>query len=223
MAVLARRTAPRLVAASAHATGPARLRAAASRRRGGRGTVELFFAFDDPCSAVAVEELSRRLAARPVDLQLIPVVSRGMADDPAVEQKRAYALLDARRLARGRLGLEIARTSTLEPERTAFLAAWVAAEPAGPGLDAFCREALARLWFEREEALSEAELSALWRDRVGGAPRADASALRRNEARMRRRGPYETPAAWVAGRWYFAQDRPTQICAWLDELGWAER
>jgi hypothetical protein len=37
---------------------------------------------------------------------------------------------------------------------------------------------------------------------------------------MARRGPYETPAAWVAGRWYFAHDRAVQICDWLDELGW---
>ncbi len=38
---------------------------------------------------------------------------------------------------------------------------------------------------------------------------------------MSRRGPYETPAAWVAGRWFFAQDRPQQIADWLDQLGWS--
>ena len=37
---------------------------------------------------------------------------------------------------------------------------------------------------------------------------------------MRRRGPYDTAAAWVHGRWFFAQDRVEQIGHRLDELGW---
>ena len=45
-------------------------------------------------------------------------------------------------------------------------------------------------------------------------------ALARNAKAMRRRGAYDTPAAVVGGRWYFAQDRPAQIVAWVDELGW---
>jgi hypothetical protein len=45
--------------------------------------------------------------------------------------------------------------------------------------------------------------------------------VRRNERRMRRRGPYDTPAAWVHGQWFFAHDRPAQIAHRLDQLGWA--
>ena len=37
---------------------------------------------------------------------------------------------------------------------------------------------------------------------------------------MTRRGPYETPAASIGGRWFFAQDRSAQIADWLDQLGW---
>jgi hypothetical protein len=37
---------------------------------------------------------------------------------------------------------------------------------------------------------------------------------------MRRRGPYDTPAAWVHGQWFFAHDRPEQIAHRLDQLGW---
>jgi hypothetical protein len=37
---------------------------------------------------------------------------------------------------------------------------------------------------------------------------------------MTSRGPYETPAASIGGRWFFAHDRSAQIADWLDELGW---
>jgi hypothetical protein len=37
---------------------------------------------------------------------------------------------------------------------------------------------------------------------------------------MRRRGPYDTPAAWVHGQWFFAHDRGAQIADRLDALGW---
>ncbi len=217
---LARRVAPRLLAASANVTLPARLHAAASRLAGRRGRLELFFAFDDPCSAVAVLDLLDRTATRQLDVVLLAVVRRGMAGDPAVEQKRAYGLLDAQRLARRRVARPLGRTRPLAPSDTAFLAEWVAGAAQGPALTAFCRATLERLWLSDGSPVAASELLELWREHVGGEPRRDGGALRRNEARMARRGPYETPAAWVAGRWYFAQDRPTQICAWLDELGW---
>lgn len=217
---VARRGAPRLLAASANVTLPARLAARARRARGERGRLELFFAFDDPCSAVAVHDLHERLRARPVELALLPVLRRGIAGDPAVEPKRRYALLDARRLAR-RHGLTLAREQPLDPAATAPLAEWVAGAQQGEALQSFCLGALAALWFEQDGEVALEDHRRRWRELFGGEPRADAAALRRNEARMRRRGPYETPAAWIAGRWYFAQDRPLQICEWLDELGWA--
>lgn len=223
---LTRRTLPRLVVAASQVTLPARVAAEARRRRGGRATVELFFAFDDPCSAVAVIDLAERLAGRPVAVALKPVIRRGIRDDPAVEQKRDYAITDAVRLAR-RAGMtsELARRTPLPAADTAFLAEWLAGAPAAAGdgglLD-FTTSALRRLWFETGDApVERVPYAQLWRGRLKGEPHADPAAVTAVERRMSRRGPYETPAAWVAGRWYFAHDRPAQICEWLDELGWA--
>src|SRR5947209_19859356 len=118
---LRRRVGPRVVVALSRVDGPARLAAAARRAAGRRGRVELYFAFDDPCSAVAVLELADRLRGRGVDLDLAPVVRRGIPDDPAAEMKRRYALVDATRLAR-RGGRALARAQTVEPDAVAFLA-----------------------------------------------------------------------------------------------------
>ena len=160
--MIRRRWLPRLVVARSTITWPAKLRARLRRR----GRVELYVALDDPCSAVALRDLTERLHGKPVDLDVRPVARRGIPGDPAVEDKRRYALVDARRLA-ARHGWALEDC--------------VAALPPQPG----------------EET------------------------LRRNERRMRRRGPYDTPAAVVGGRWYFAHDRPAQIVDWVEELGWS--
>jgi 2-hydroxychromene-2-carboxylate isomerase len=216
---LARRTLPRLVVASSTVTLPARLRAQRRRRNGAPGRLELFLAFDDPCSAVAALDLAERLARREVDVVPVPVVHRGIAGDPAVALKRDYAVLDARRLA-GRSGLRLSREVPLPAEQTAFLAEWIAAAEPGPALLAFTTAALRRLWFETDGRVESGEYLELWRGYMHADPQPAPAAVARCEKRMARRGPYETPAAWVAGRWYFAHDRPTQICEWLDELGW---
>jgi 2-hydroxychromene-2-carboxylate isomerase len=219
---LARRTLPRALVAASQVTLPSRLAAAARRRRGERERVEMFIAFDDPCSAVAMVDLSARLAARPVDLMPIAVIDRGIEGDPAVAQKRDYAVTDARRLAR-RAGLTLARETPLPVADTAFLAEWVDAAEPGPALLAFTVAALRRLWLDSDGAVERSAFLELWREHLGSEPRPDRAAVRAAEKRMARRGPYETPAAWIAGRWYFAHDRPGQICEWLDELGWAPR
>lgn len=219
MSILTRRVIPSTVVALSTVTWPARGRAALERARGGRGRIELFFAFDDPCSAVAVPELAVACAARPVDLVLLPVVERGIPEDPAVADKRREALVDARRLAR-RAGREIVRAEPLAASDTAFLARWAAAAPQGPGLESFCLQALAALWFETSGPVIEADYAAIWRAQLHGAPAPDEVATRRHEALMRRRGPYDVPAAAAAGRWFFAHDRPAQVTDWLDELGW---
>src|SRR4051795_8765646 len=103
---LTRRIAPRAVVALSQVTWPARLGARLRRLLGRRGRVELFFAFDDPCSAVAVIDLATRVSGRGVRPARKPVVERGISEDPAVELKRRSALVDARRLAR-RTGLEL--------------------------------------------------------------------------------------------------------------------
>jgi 2-hydroxychromene-2-carboxylate isomerase len=187
-----------------------------------RERLELFIAFDDPCSAVAALDLSDRLSGRPVEIVPMPVIARGIAGDPAVGQKRSYAVADARRLAR-RAGLTLAREAPLAAADAAFLAEWVAAAEPDPALLAFTVAALRRLWFERDGPIERGAFIELWREHIGSEPRPDGAAVRAAEKRMARRGPYETPAAWVAGRWYFAHDRPGQICEWLDELGWAPR
>jgi 2-hydroxychromene-2-carboxylate isomerase len=219
--ILTRRVMPRLVVAKSQVDWPARLGAALRRRLGRGGRVELFFAFDDPCSAVAVLELAERVRGRRVRLVLKPVATRGIDGDPAVEQKRRYAIVDARRLAR-RSGLALIREEPLAPEAAAFLARWAAAAPQGPELTSFCVEALRRLWFVTDGPVGQSGYATLWRERFASEPPAGgADAVRRNERLMRRRGPYDTPAAWVHGRWFFAHDRLAQIGERLDGLGWA--
>lgn len=217
--LVTRRVIPSAVIALSTVSWPARGRAALERARGGRGRLELFFSFDDPCSAVAVPELAVACAARPVDLVLLPVAERGIPGDPAVSDKRREALVDARRRAR-RAGREMLRAEPLEPGDTAFLAHWAAAAPQGQGLEAFCLRALAALWFETAGPVREADYAAIWRAELHGQPAPGEAAGRRPEALMRRRGPYDVPAAVAGGRWFFAHDRPAQITDWLDELGW---
>lgn len=219
--LLTRRAFPRAVVALSRVTWPARIGAAERRRFGQRGCVELFFAFDDPCSAMAVIDLVTRLRERDVDLVLKPVVARGIAGDPAVDQKRRYAIVDARRRAR-RIGLELHRGEPLPPESTAFLAEWAAAAPQGHPLTRFCVDALRHMWYASDGPVEEAHYAALWQSLFEEDP-ADAdgpAGVHRNERLMRRRGPYDTPAAWVHGQWFFAHDRLVQIGERLDDLGW---
>jgi hypothetical protein len=216
---LARRVLPRTVVAFSRLDLRGRLSAAARRRLGRRGRVELFFAFDDAASALALLDLADRLAGRPVTLVLEPVLRRGIPDDPAVDLKRRHAIADVRRRAPRLLGAPLARTEPLAPEDTGFLAEWVAA--AGPGRVRFAVAAMRRLWFETDGPVARSEYAALWRSVVGAEPPTDgAAAVRRCERLMRRRRPYDTPAAWIHGQWFFAHDRLPQIAARLDDLGW---
>ena len=217
--VLARRVLPRAVVWWSQIIWPARLAAAARRLIGRRGRVELFFAFDDPCSAVAVIDLADRVAGRRARLVIKPVVRRGIAGDPAVDQKRRYAIVDAGRRAR-RAGLALGRDEPLAPEDTAFLAEWAAGAPEGAALTSFCVEALRSLWFTTDGPVGRARYATLWRERFGAEPRGAVDGVRGNERLVRRRRPYDTPAAWVHGQWFFAHDRLVQIGERLDSLGW---
>jgi 2-hydroxychromene-2-carboxylate isomerase len=218
---LRRRVFPRAVVALSRVDAPARLGAAARRRLGRRGRVELYVAFDDPCSAVAALDLAQRLAGHEADLELLPVVERGIADDPAVAAKRRYAIEDARRLF-ARSGQTLRRTEPLVAGEVAFLARWAAGAAPGAERTRFCVAALRRLWLESAGPVAVADYEPLWREAFGAQPPAadGTRAVRRNERRMVRRGPYDTPAAWVHGQWFFAHDRPAQIAARLDDLGW---
>jgi 2-hydroxychromene-2-carboxylate isomerase len=217
--LLRRRILPSTVIRVSQIDWPARTAAAARRARGGRGRVDLYLAFDDAASAVAALDLADRLHGRAVDLVAHPVVERGIPGDPAVDDKRRYAIADAVRRGR-RLGLELTRDVPLDPAEPAFLAGWVAGTPPSADVTAFCVAALELLWFGSDGPVVQAPFAELWRSHVGGEPRAAAPAVRRVEARMARHGPYDTPAAVVGGRWFFAHDRPAQIAARLDDLGW---
>jgi 2-hydroxychromene-2-carboxylate isomerase len=214
-----RRWVPRAVVALSQIDWPARIGARVRQTAGRRERVELFFAFDDPCSAVAVLDLATRLGGRQADLVLTPVVARGPRDDPATAAKRRYAIVDARRLARSRLGLELGRDAPLDAADTAFLAEWVVGATTNP--DRFIAPALRRLWLADDAPVDRAAYEQLWREAMGAAPAPHPAGVRAAEARMRRRdGPYDTPAAVIGRRWWFAQDRPQQIVDRLDELGW---
>jgi|SRR5689334_20125116 len=216
--IITRRLLPRVVVAESRVDVVSRVGAATRRRLGRHGTVELYFAFDDPWSAVALLDLARRVGRHNARLVLRPVVDRGIPDDPAVELKRRYALTDAKRLAE-RQGLELSRAEPWDPIAANLLAEWVACAPPGPTLNRFCIEAMSRLWFSGEGR--RPELGGLWREEMGDQARIDgAKAVRRNERRMRMRGIYDVPAAWVHGQWFFAHDRPVQIEQRLDDLGW---
>ncbi|HTU13683.1 MAG TPA: hypothetical protein VMF31_00675 [Solirubrobacterales bacterium] len=202
--------------------GPARFGADLRRRLGRRGRVELYFAFDDPNSAVAVIDLAERLVDFDVLLILDPVVNRGIPDDPAVEEKRRFAITDARRLFK-RAGLTLRRNEPIRPEHTAFLAEWAASSLPGPALTKFCVAAMRQLWLVGDDEIDPALYADLWHEAFGDDPPpagAGADAVRANERRMARRGPYDTPAVWVHGQWSFAHDRLPRIADRLDELGW---
>jgi len=215
--IIGRRLLPRIVVAESRVDVVSRASAAARRRMGRHGTVELFFAFDDPWSAVSLLDLAGRVPRHGARLVVRPVIDRGIADDPAVELKRRYALTDAKRLAE-RLGLVLTRSEPWDPIGANLLAEWVACAPQGPTLTRFCVEATRRLWFSGE---GRPDLGGLWREEMGNQARIDgAKAVRRNERRMRMRGIYDVPAAWVHGQWFFAHDRPAQIEQRLNDLGW---
>ena len=214
---LTRRLLPRAVVVLSQIDWPARTGARLRRLAGRRGRVELFFAFDDPCSAVAVIDLAERVSPRDVRLLLKAVVRRGIEGDPSIKEKARYAIVDSRRRAR-RLGLELVRTEPLAAEDVGFLAEWTAAAPQGPALTGFCRDALHELWFRSSDTPSPADYVALWHARFEGEP--STGDVDSNERLMRRRKPYDTPAAWIHGRWFFAHDRLAQIGERLDALGW---
>lgn len=218
---LTRRLVPSAIVALARVSWPSRLHATVRMALGRRGRVELFFAFDDPCSAIAVIELAERVAGRDVQLVLKPVLARGIPEDPAGQLKRQYALTDARRLGRRR-GLVLTRTEPLTQQEAGFLAAWAASAPSGPALERFCVEAMRQLWFVSSGPVTIADYERIWQEHFGGPPPAapGEQAVARNERLMKRRGPYDTPAAWVHGQWFFAHDRLAQIGERLDQLGW---
>ena len=220
---LTRKTGPRLIIASAGVKARHKLAAAKLRRTGGREQVEVFFAFDDALSAVALIGLADRLSGRNVDLVVIPVVERGMDADPAVEWKRAHSVIDAARLA-ARDGITFTRADVIRPEATRYLAKWVSARQPHRTVTAFAVAAVRAIWVENIDPSQTEHFAALWDVTVGGTPPGPGThRLAKNQGLMKKRGPYETPAAWVRGQWFFAHERLDRITETLDELGWVKK
>ncbi len=217
---MTRRVGPRLLIASAGVKPTHRLAAKRVRNSGGHEQVELFFAFDDPLSTVALLDLSGRVAGRAVDLVALPVVERGMAGDPAVQWKRDYAVLDATRLA-ARLGIAFSRKETVSPQVVRYLADWVSAREPHSTLTDFSVAAAKAIWVEGVDPADQAHFVHLWDEIVGGTPPGPGSGrVEANQKLMKKRGPYDVPAAWVRGQWFFAHERGERISQTLDELGW---
>jgi len=194
-----------------------RIRVMTARAFGRPPRIELYFAFDDPYGAVALPALIALAAKHGVDLLIHPVVSHGIANDPDLPLRRADAIVDAARLLR-RNGQSLARRVPIETSEARFLAAWTEAARDHGKETQFAAEALASIW-ERGDAVSSAgPLRAAYERVVGVAPPVVLTALdariTTNEQSLRSRGHWETPAARVAGEWFFAHERLETI----DEL-----
>jgi len=179
-----------------------------------RPRVELYFAYDDPYAVLALPGLLKLTRARGLRLYLYPLLERGIADDPAAEQRSRYALVDADRLLQ-RSGRRLGRSRPLAAADCAFLAAWTQGAAADPAAADFAAAALGRLWLHGDGPVEPDSFARLYRDILGREPAADSSQLeqqlRGNSRRLRARGHWESPAARVGGEWFFAHERLPQI------------
>ncbi|MCB0220960.1 MAG: hypothetical protein KDH09_14775 [Chrysiogenetes bacterium] len=222
---LVRGTGPRVLIRAWHqqetlAKGAAR----AQRLIGGRASIEFFFAFDSPYSAVSLAPLLEIAGRHRGELQAFAVGRHGIQGDPDARMRKAYEILDAGRLLR-RQGKSLTRTKPLPTSEVRELTLLAeAARRAGKG-NAFAAAALDKLWCEdADKAPQLADYEALYSEVVGkspgNAPGKLASAIVDNEKRLERKGHWEVPTALVGGQWFFAHERIEQIDAWLGELGW---
>ncbi|PTU29066.1 hypothetical protein [Stenotrophobium rhamnosiphilum] len=219
---LRRAVAPRLVVGLSRKRGLQQLRAAFRRALGLRTNIELFFAFDDPYAAIALPGLIEIAAAHNAKLNLLPLIARGIDGDPAATQRSVHAITDSRRLAQ-RNGRTLARNTPLAAEDCAFLAAWTIAAAQHPNLNSFVADALAQLWFGSDALPSADTYAAIYQQHIGALPPAvtaeHRASLASNTALLKKLGHWESPAARVAGEWYFAHERLVQIDAHLRALG----
>lgn len=189
------------------------------RRRAPRA--ELYVAFDDPYSALALETVRDLRSAPHVDFEIYPVVRRGVAGDSNSELRRAYSLRDAKRLATRR-GRPIVRDELISPERVAELAYWTEAAREQGRHEELCVALLERLWFRGKSLPDFGELYALYRQIVGSNPPKNLLRyrlqVRKNETRLLRRGHWDSPSLLLEGKWYFAHERGEQIRQQLEEL-----
>jgi len=197
------------------------VRANLGRLRRRKPRAELYVAFDDPHSLLGLD-LARELAQEHgIEVQIFPVVRRGIVRDPLDDVRRRYSVVDAGRLAR-RLGRDFSRTEPIEAERVAELAAWIELARASAKHEELAAALFERLWAGPQALPDFGELFAIFRRIVGETPRRDLMLhrfqLRRNERLMQRRGLWETPSLWLEGKGYFAHERREQVLAHAREL-----
>ncbi|TXH03273.1 MAG: hypothetical protein E6R07_12655 [Nevskiaceae bacterium] len=216
---LRRAAAPRTVVALSRWRAPQQTLGRLRRLLGLRPRIELFFAYDDPYSALALPGLIVIAESHGAVLALRPLLERGIDGDPAAAQRRHHAVVDSQRLAQ-RDGRALSRGAPLTPEAVAFLAEWTAAAQDRPGIAAFAAAALHRLWFQSDGSVNRDDYAALYRRHLGEAPAnvPAAPTVARNRARLLKLGHWESPAAYVGGEWFFAHERLPQIDACLRAL-----
>lgn len=219
---LRRKLIPSTVIAASKLSSPRQIAARLRAACGGRIRVELYFAFDDPYAAIALPGLMQLCEGRAVDLQLYALLDRGIEGDPAVEARALHALDDATRLGH-RLGRPLSRTRPLRREDCAFLAEWFEQARGAAGVAAFAAAALAQLWQHSDGAVLPSSFIDLHRQCLQRLPPVTApevaAQLLRNTRQLRARGHWESPAARIAGEWFFAHERLPLIAQRLDHYG----
>jgi len=186
-----------------------------------RPRAELYLAFDDPYGVLAVDIVRDIAEDFAIETEIVPVVRRGVGSDPDLDMRRAYALRDARRLG-ARRGRDIVRTTSIEPSRVAELAYWTEDARDRGAHQRWASAVLDRLWCRGKALPDYGELYALFHKTTGAAPPKELLRLRhrvrQNEARLERRGHWDTPSLWIEGKWFFAHERREQIRDYLAEL-----
>jgi 2-hydroxychromene-2-carboxylate isomerase len=179
-----------------------------------RPRVELYFAYDDPYAALALPGLLGLTRARGLPLHLYPLLERGIAGDPAAQQRARYCLVDADRLLQ-RGNRRLARQQPLAAADCSFLAAWTQAAAGDAAVADFAAAAVELLWLHSDGPVELQPYARLHHDILGRQPAADSAQLdpelRRNTRRLHARGHWESPAARVNGEWFFAHERLAQI------------
>lgn len=186
---------------------------------------ELYYAYDDPYAVLALPGLLRLTQARGLPMRLYPLIERGIPDDPAAEQRRAYSVIDAQRLLQ-RDDRRLARLQPLGAADCAFLAAWTQAAIDDPAVVLFAAAALEQLWLHSDGPVEPEAFAVLHRRILEREPPAELerwnAPVLGNTRRLIARGHWESPAARIGGEWFFAHERLPQIAASLDrQLGTA--
>ena len=182
--------------------------------------VELYFAFDDPYAAIGLPGLLELTTDRGLDLEVYPLLERGIPDDPAAEKRRLYSVVDAKRLA-DRSSRRFSRREPLRVSDCAFLAAWTETARGDSAAPLFAAAALDELWLRSDGPVVREPFEELHRRILDRTPPIDEAATRasltRNAERLRACGHWESPAARIDGEWFFAHERLPQIAARLDQ------